>query len=55
MKIASSSSTWRHDAEARVDLAPVRIGVKAVASAASMARVRQQLRRYRIWLQTRSA
>ncbi|MFJ9390524.1 NADH:flavin oxidoreductase/NADH oxidase family protein [Nocardioides sp. NPDC101246] len=38
-------NTWRHDAEARVDLAPVRIEDKAVASAASMARVRQQLRR----------
>ncbi|MDQ4115309.1 MAG: NADH:flavin oxidoreductase/NADH oxidase family protein [Actinomycetota bacterium] len=78
-------NTWRHDPEARVDLAPVRIEDKAVASAASMARVRQQLRRlgagrrtrpgmdpklalaketflqgralrrYRTWLQTRSA
>ena len=78
-------NTWRHDAEARVDLAPVRIEDKAVASAASMARVRQQLRRlgagrrtrpgmdpklalaketflqrralrrYRTWLQTRTA
>ncbi|MFJ2758005.1 NADH:flavin oxidoreductase/NADH oxidase family protein [Nocardioides sp. NPDC087217] len=78
-------NTWRHDAEARVDLAPVRIEDKAVASAASMARVRQQLRRlgagrrtrpgmdpklalaketflqrralrrYRMWLQTRTA
>lgn len=38
-------NTWRHDAEAAVALAPVRIADKAVASAASMARVRQQLRR----------
>ncbi|MEU9687782.1 NADH:flavin oxidoreductase/NADH oxidase family protein [Amycolatopsis japonica] len=36
---------WRHDADADVELAPVRIGDKAVASAASMARVRRQLRR----------
>ncbi|UMP00591.1 NADH:flavin oxidoreductase/NADH oxidase family protein [Amycolatopsis sp. EV170708-02-1] len=36
---------WRHDADAGVELAPVRIGDKAVASAASMARVRRQLRR----------
>ncbi|OKJ89980.1 NADH:flavin oxidoreductase/NADH oxidase family protein [Amycolatopsis sp. CB00013] len=36
---------WRHDADAAVELAPVRIGDKAVASAASMARVRRQLRR----------
>ncbi|MFJ4105271.1 NADH:flavin oxidoreductase/NADH oxidase family protein [Amycolatopsis japonica] len=36
---------WRHDADAAVELAPVRIGGKAVASAASMARVRRQLRR----------
>lgn len=37
--------TWRHDAAASVELAPVRIADKAVASAASMARVRRQLRR----------
>ncbi|WP_228688219.1 hypothetical protein [Amycolatopsis keratiniphila] len=36
---------WRLDADAAVELAPVRIGDKAVASAASMARVRRQLRR----------
>ncbi|KFU76587.1 2,4-dienoyl-CoA reductase [Amycolatopsis lurida NRRL 2430] len=36
---------WRHDKEARVELEPVRIVDKAVASAASMARVRRQLRR----------
>lgn len=36
---------WRADAGAAVELAPVRIADKAVASAASMARVRQQLRR----------
>ncbi|MDG4798199.1 hypothetical protein [Micromonospora sp. WMMD1082] len=36
---------WRHDADARVQLKPVRIKDKAVASAASMARVRHQLRR----------
>ncbi|MFD5245542.1 NADH:flavin oxidoreductase/NADH oxidase family protein [Amycolatopsis sp. NPDC058340] len=36
---------WRHDADADVELAPVRIADKAVASAASMARVRRQLRR----------
>ncbi|ONF72446.1 NADH:flavin oxidoreductase/NADH oxidase family protein [Amycolatopsis keratiniphila] len=36
---------WRHDGDAAVELAPVRIGDKAVASAASMARVRRQLRR----------
>ena len=36
---------WRHDATAEVRLAPVTIQDKAVASAASMARVRQQLRR----------
>ncbi|MFI9456454.1 NADH:flavin oxidoreductase/NADH oxidase family protein [Amycolatopsis sp. NPDC052450] len=36
---------WRHDADAKVELEPVRIGDKAVASAASMARVRRQLRR----------
>ncbi|WFF04614.1 NADH:flavin oxidoreductase/NADH oxidase family protein [Micromonospora sp. WMMD1076] len=36
---------WRSDADARVELKPVRIKDKAVASAASMARVRQQLRR----------
>ncbi|MEV6253269.1 NADH:flavin oxidoreductase/NADH oxidase family protein [Nocardia sp. NPDC051911] len=36
---------WRRDADAKVELAPVEIKDKAVASAASMARVRQQLRR----------
>ncbi|MEV0033913.1 NADH:flavin oxidoreductase/NADH oxidase family protein [Nocardia sp. NPDC050793] len=36
---------WRENAEAKVVLTPVRIKDKAVASAASMARVRQQLRR----------
>ncbi|MEU0544722.1 NADH:flavin oxidoreductase/NADH oxidase family protein [Nocardia sp. NPDC005978] len=36
---------WRHDASARVVLTPVRIADKAVASAAGMARIRQQLRR----------
>ncbi|MGK8491622.1 NADH:flavin oxidoreductase/NADH oxidase family protein [Nocardia asiatica] len=36
---------WRQDPGAKVELAPVRIEDKAVASAASMARVRQQLRR----------
>lgn len=36
---------WRHDAGARVEFKPVGIADKAVASAASMARVRQQLRR----------
>ncbi|MER7606792.1 NADH:flavin oxidoreductase/NADH oxidase family protein [Nocardioides sp. NPDC127503] len=48
-------NTWRHDAEARVDLAPVRIEDKAVASAASMARVRQQLRRLGAGRRTRPA
>ncbi len=38
-------NAWRHDAGASVELAPVRIADKAVASAASMARVRRQLRR----------
>ncbi|NYI45834.1 2,4-dienoyl-CoA reductase-like NADH-dependent reductase (Old Yellow Enzyme family) [Nocardioides aromaticivorans] len=38
-------NTWRHDADASVELAPVQIADKAVASAASMARVRRQLRR----------
>ncbi|MGY0387118.1 NADH:flavin oxidoreductase/NADH oxidase family protein [Nocardioides sp. WG-D5] len=46
---------WRHDADARVDLAPVRIEDKAVASAASMARVRQQLRRLGAGRRTRPA
>ncbi|MGW4719048.1 oxidoreductase [Nocardia sp. NPDC004260] len=36
---------WRRDADAKVELTPVEIKDKAVASAASMARVRQQLRR----------
>ncbi|MEU3628295.1 2,4-dienoyl-CoA reductase [Amycolatopsis coloradensis] len=36
---------WRDDADVKVELEPVRIGDKAVASAASMARVRRQLRR----------
>ncbi|TSE00083.1 NADH:flavin oxidoreductase/NADH oxidase family protein [Skermania sp. ID1734] len=36
---------WRDSGDAVVQLAPVRIDDKAVASAASMARVRQQLRR----------
>ncbi|WP_233608447.1 beta/alpha barrel domain-containing protein [Nocardia stercoris] len=36
---------WRQDAEPKVVLAPVRMKDKAVASAASMARVRRQLRR----------
>ncbi|MGV9413580.1 NADH:flavin oxidoreductase/NADH oxidase family protein [Nocardia sp. NPDC003693] len=36
---------WRHDPAAAVVIAPVRMRDKAVASAASMARVRQQLRR----------
>lgn len=38
-------NTWRQDAAAKVELTPVRIKDKAIASAASMARVRQQLRR----------
>lgn len=38
-------NTWRHDADASVELAPVRMTDKAVASAATMARVRRQLRR----------
>jgi hypothetical protein len=38
-------NAWRHDASASVELAPVQIADKAVASAASMARVRRQLRR----------
>lgn len=37
--------TWRTDAEARVEVQPVRLKDKALASAASMARVRYQLRR----------
>ncbi|WP_433684650.1 NADH:flavin oxidoreductase/NADH oxidase family protein [Nocardia sp. CA-119907] len=36
---------WRQDTDAKVELTPVEIKDKAVASAASMARVRQQLRR----------
>ncbi|MBY8859261.1 NADH:flavin oxidoreductase/NADH oxidase family protein [Nocardia sp. CA2R105] len=36
---------WRRDDAATVELAPVRMKDKAVASAASMSRVRQQLRR----------
>ena len=36
---------WRRDHSATVELAPVQIADKAVASMASMARVRQQLRR----------
>ncbi|RKT55578.1 NADH:flavin oxidoreductase/NADH oxidase family protein [Saccharothrix australiensis] len=36
---------WRHDADAKVALPPVRIKDKAIASAATMAHVRQQLRR----------
>lgn len=36
---------WRHDAEARIALAPIRLKDKALASAASLARIRQQLRR----------
>jgi 2,4-dienoyl-CoA reductase-like NADH-dependent reductase (Old Yellow Enzyme family) len=36
---------WRTDAEAKVELKPVRLKDKAIASAASMARVRYQLRR----------
>ncbi|WP_336791281.1 NADH:flavin oxidoreductase/NADH oxidase family protein [Gordonia malaquae] len=36
---------WRHNADEAVAVAPVRIADKAVASAASMARVRRQLRR----------
>lgn len=38
-------NVWRTDADAKVVLAPVAIKDKALASAASMARVRQQLRR----------
>ncbi|OYN99245.1 2,4-dienoyl-CoA reductase [Enemella evansiae] len=38
-------NTWRREPGARVTLAPVVMKDKAVASAASMARVRQQLRR----------
>ena len=38
-------NTWRADGEASVELPPVRLKDKAVASAASMARVRYQLRR----------
>lgn len=38
-------NAWRRDADASVELAPVQIADKAVASAASMARVRRQLRR----------
>ncbi|GAA1198271.1 NADH:flavin oxidoreductase/NADH oxidase family protein [Prauserella alba] len=36
---------WRHSDEAAVELAPVKIKDKALASAAGMARVREQLRR----------
>lgn len=36
---------WRQDATAKVELTPVTIKDKAVASAAGMARIRQQLRR----------
>ncbi|MEU4420790.1 NADH:flavin oxidoreductase/NADH oxidase family protein [Actinoplanes sp. NPDC024001] len=36
---------WHHDAGAAVELAPVRMRDKAIASAAGMARVRRQLRR----------
>ncbi|QWF81995.1 NADH:flavin oxidoreductase/NADH oxidase family protein [Amycolatopsis sp. CA-230715] len=36
---------WRHDGEAAVELDPVRIKDKALASVAGMARVRRQLRR----------
>ncbi|GEE02934.1 FMN oxidoreductase [Gordonia spumicola] len=36
---------WRHSAQAAVEIAPVVMKDKAVASAASMARVRRQLRR----------
>lgn len=38
-------SIWQRDASAAVDLKPVRAKDKAVASAVSMARVREQLRR----------
>jgi 2,4-dienoyl-CoA reductase-like NADH-dependent reductase (Old Yellow Enzyme family) len=38
-------SKWRTDADARIELRPVRLKDKAIASAASMARVRYQLRR----------
>ncbi|MFF0632137.1 NADH:flavin oxidoreductase/NADH oxidase family protein [Nocardia sp. NPDC004151] len=38
-------TTWRHEPEAAVELTPVRMKNKAIASAASMARVRRQLRR----------
>ncbi|OYO20518.1 2,4-dienoyl-CoA reductase [Enemella evansiae] len=38
-------NTWRRDPDVKVVLAPVRFKDKAIASAASMARVRQQLRR----------
>ncbi|WP_202912038.1 NADH:flavin oxidoreductase/NADH oxidase family protein [Nesterenkonia muleiensis] len=38
-------NAWRQDAEEKVKLKPVRIKDKAIASAAGMARVRQQLRR----------
>ncbi|WP_336082517.1 NADH:flavin oxidoreductase/NADH oxidase family protein [Nocardia sp. SSK8] len=36
---------WRHNATAKVTLTPVNIADKAIASAASMARIRRQLRR----------
>ena len=36
---------WRHDETAKVELSPVAIKDKAIASVASMARVRQQMRR----------
>ncbi|MDQ4503717.1 NADH:flavin oxidoreductase/NADH oxidase family protein [Sinomonas sp. ASV322] len=36
---------WHHDADAKVALAPVAIEDKAIASAASMSRIRYQLRR----------
>ncbi|GAD83566.1 NADH:flavin oxidoreductase/NADH oxidase family protein [Nocardia asteroides NBRC 15531] len=38
-------NTWRRDPTARITLPPVTIADKAVASAASMARIRRQLRR----------
>ncbi|WP_295624003.1 NADH:flavin oxidoreductase/NADH oxidase family protein [uncultured Corynebacterium sp.] len=37
--------TWRHDPDAEVELTPVSMKDKAVASALSMARIRHQLRR----------
>ncbi|MEV6359023.1 NADH:flavin oxidoreductase/NADH oxidase family protein [Nocardia asteroides] len=48
-------NTWRRDPAAVVTLAPVRIADKAVASAASMARIRQQLRRLGAGRPTRPA